>query len=44
MDVRFGLHSGLKSDSNLLNYSAWRRNVFELGCLSPVVLYGGSDK
>jgi hypothetical protein len=22
MDVRFGLHSGLKSDSELLNYSA----------------------
>jgi hypothetical protein len=23
MDVRFGLHSDLKSDSDLLNYRAW---------------------
>jgi hypothetical protein len=43
MDVRSGLHSGLKSDSDLLNYSAWperfRAWMLESGCIVR-----GSDK
>jgi hypothetical protein len=43
MDVGFGLHSGLKSDSDPLNYSVWperfRAWMLESGCIVR-----GSDK
>jgi hypothetical protein len=43
MDGRFGLHSDLKSESDLLNYSAWPER-FRAWMLEPDYIVRGSDK